>query len=377
MSMDELELLPKPQDILPDSFISEDGVKTEQFNVDNPPPELKKQGFMVIPDPLIKDETGKFESRYLATIPSAKLLSGRGYNSVAYDTINKHWTFLKIVDVASDSEPIPDTPTGIKIQSQIDHPNIPEIYGSFKSQIPYLGEKLVQSMEYIEGTSALDKVATILLKGVGLSPNEIGAIAIGAGNALQTCHDKNIIHRDVALKNLLINQDGKPYLTDFEYAVKCDPGTKKYSDTTHKDTLIQSGGYAAPEVLNDTSPDSTTYSTRSDIFAFGVCMYTLLTGHNPFSIDMESFANELSLNQNKYVLDTSVRIIDSDPHFLVNNRQLCDQLGIETCSQLDTIFAKVLEKDETKRYQSASDFALDLSRVLKQAGKPNDKIHYR
>ena len=117
-------------------------------------------------------------------------------------------------------------------------------------------------------------------------------------NAIEHCHDSAITHCDIKLENILLDKNNIPKLTDFGYS------KFKITPKKHVGTLQ----YMAPELFY-TNYD---ISNKIDIYACGVCMYTLFYGRYPFigKTDMESLRN---IMMNKYRINyenTSSEFID-------------------------------------------------------------------
>ncbi len=151
------------------------------------------------------------------------------------------------------------------ILRQLQHPNIVRVLDAFEE-----ADKHYLVMEFIGGGSLDDMIEAES----HLSLERVLTIGIELADALTRAHYLKIIHRDIKPSNILIADDGTPRLTDFGVATIQNKGT----DTTQENAFIGTFSYISPEVLNGEQVD-----TRSDIWAFGITLYEMLTGQIPFT----------------------------------------------------------------------------------------------
>jgi eukaryotic-like serine/threonine-protein kinase len=158
-------------------------------------------------------------------------------------------------------------------------------------------------------------------------------------DALEHAHGIGVIHRDVKPSNVLIDCDGRAFLTDFGLA-KSDALA---ATLTAEGQLIGTPAYMAPE---QTRGEKEKVDARTDVYALGVIFYELLTGTRPF------------IGAQPVLL---VRIREEEPR---PPRRLDDKVPRD----LETICLKCLRKSPGERYGRAGALAADLRRYL--AGQP-------
>jgi len=159
------------------------------------------------------------------------------------------------------------------------------------------------------------------------------SVGFQAADALAHAHHQGVIHRDVKPSNLLIDDRGTIWVTDFGLARRlADPGL------THHDSLLGTPRYMSPEQARTGAIDG-----RTDVYSLGATLYELLTLRPPF--DGKS-ATEL-LEQ--------IGQTEPAPPRLLNSRVPRD---------LETIVLKALAKRPVDRYATAGDLADDLARFL-------------
>jgi serine/threonine protein kinase len=191
--------------------------------------------------------------------------------------------------------------------------------------------------------------------------------------AVQHAHQKGIIHRDLKPSNVLVAEyDGKPApkIIDFGVAKALE---RRVTLQTEVGTLVGTPEYMSPEQTNLSEID---IDTRSDVYALGVILFELLTGDTPFG---RSRVRETPLLE-------VLRIIREEAP--VPPSQCCPRLphtqGIaakELRGDLDWIVLKCLEKDRSRRYDTAAALADDVRRYLNDepvlAGPPSRAYQLR
>lgn len=243
------------------------------------------------------------------------------------------------------------------------HPNIVQVFDAgIVENTPYI------AMEYVEGET-LDSI----VKRSGNLP-ETAVVEYGRtiALALDHAHRRGVIHRDVKPANIIVDQTGEPQLLDFGIAKTLDasvvassatsaPGVPSHATSATdsmegsaiEQTLIVTENNSAPrpeEGIQGTpafmapeqaDPRRGPVDARSDVYALGATLYVLATGHRPFD------ANSLT-----ELLLYIVTVPPVPPSALV-----------EISPDLEAVLLKSLEKNPAARYQTALEFADDLTRV--------------
>jgi serine/threonine protein kinase/tetratricopeptide (TPR) repeat protein len=267
----------------------------------------------------------------------------------------------------------------------MDHPNIAKVLdagvtraegsaGGF-TEVPYF------VMELIKGVSI-----TEYCNRAKLSPRQRLELFIPVCHGVQHAHQKGLIHRDLKPSNILValyDDRPVPKVIDFGVAKVTGPRLTEHSIFTEVGLLVGTLEYMSPEQaeLNNLDVD-----TRSDIYALGAVLYELLTGTVPFSrkeLQGAAFSEMLRLIKEVDPPKPSTRLSRSGTlHSVAADRQTEPRRLIALIrGELDWIVIKCLEKERSRRYETASGLATDLQRYLTNepvvAGPPSTSYHLR
>ena len=185
---------------------------------------------------------------------------------------------------------------------------------------------------------------------------------------MQHAHQKGIIHRDLKPSNVMVTEvDGRatPKVIDFGVAKATE---LKLTDQSLGDTgaVVGTPTYMSPEQADPSSMD---IDTRTDVYALGVILYELLAGSPP--IDAKQFKRGAILEMLRMVREvdppkpsTKVSTADALPSISANRDVEPAHLKRALQGDLDWIVMMALEKDRTRRYETANGFAADILRHL-------------
>ncbi len=224
-----------------------------------------------------------------------------------------------------------------RLLARLQHPGIAQIYetgtaGEGGGARPYF------VMEYVAGRCLTGHVEALEL---GL--DQLLELLAAICDAVHHAHQQGVVHRDLKPENILVTDEGQPKIVDFGVARATDSDIELVTQITKVGELLGTVRYMSPE---QATGDVDAIDSRSDVYSLGVVGYELVAGHLPHSLEGVG------------LLD-AVRIIQEDSPTrlgLVNTRWRGD---------VETIFAKALEKDKERRYASASELAADLRRFLR------------
>ena len=245
--------------------------------------------------------------------------------------------------------------------AMMDHPNIAKVLdaGATETGRPYFVMELVTGVSITEYCDQNQ-----------LSTRERLALLLQVCNAVQHAHQKGIIHRDIKPSNVMVaHHDGRavPKVIDFGIAKAINQRLTERTLFTRYAHVIGTPAYMSPEQaeLSDLDID-----TRSDIYSLGILFYELLTGTPPFSeeelrkagyLEMQRIIREQEPLKPSTKLGTLGRTLTD---IAKRRRSTPELLRKMLRGDLDWIVMKALEKDRTRRYETASALALDVQRHL-------------
>ncbi len=240
-------------------------------------------------------------------------------------------------EFAQDTERVARFEREAKLLASLNHPNIAAIYGLEQSE----GTRFLV-LELVEGQTLSER----LVRGP-LPVQESLELALQIAEALEAAHEKGVIHRDLKPANIKVTSEGKVKVLDFGLA-KAYGGTTVGDETVletltedaegGKGVLLGTPAYMSPEQARCQPADH-----RSDVWAFGCVLYSLLTGRTLFK------GNTLS--------DTIAAILEREPDFgaLPDNLSPAIRRLLERC----------LEKNPKHRWQAIGDTRLEIDEILR------------
>ena len=243
----------------------------------------------------------------------------------------------------------------------MDHLNIAKVLdaGATDSGRPYF------IMELVSGVPI-----TKYCDDAQLNPRERLELFIPVCQAIQHAHQKGIIHRDIKPSNVLVTlYDGKPVakIIDFGVAKATDQRLTERTMFTQYGSIIGTLEYMSPE---QAEMSALGVDTRSDIYSLGVLLYELLTGTTPLErakLREAGYAEILKRIREEDPPKPSTRLSESRdamPSISAQRKTEPARLTRLVKGELDWIVMKALEKDRSRRYETANGFARDIQRHL-------------
>src|SRR5262249_42378407 len=238
---------------------------------------------------------------------------------------------IKVLPVGSlsDQEALLRFDQEVRAAGALNHPNVLAVFDAgVEGDLPYVVSEL------LEGETLRKRMASGLL-----TIRKALDFAVQIARGLAAAHEKGIVHRDLKPENLFVTRDGQVKILDFGLAKRVAIGDGLGSAGSRSTDRVLTGpgivlgtlGYMSPEQIQGRPTDA-----RSDIFAFGLVLYEMLSGHRAFRRDNPA--------------ETMAAILQEDPPEL-------GQLRPDLPPALERIVARCLEKRVEERFQSARDVA--------------------
>jgi len=252
--------------------------------------------------------------------------------------VDRHVAIKVLPDaVAADPERTARFQREAKVLASLNHPHIAALFGL---ETDATRQFLV--MELVDGETLAERIA----RGP-LPVEEVLKIAIAIAEGLEAAHESGIVHRDLKPANVKVTPDERVKILDFGLAraLETTPAGATLTNSptfsalgTQVGVILGTAAYMAPEQAKGLQADH-----RSDIFAFGVVLYEMLTGRNPFPGD--TAAEVLA----------SVLVRDADFAALPSNLN----------PRLLELLRRCLAKNPKKRWQAVGDLRIELESIAK------------
>lgn len=213
------------------------------------------------------------------------------------------------------------------------HPAIAQMYtiGADEQGTPFLAMELVESAQTLNAWSH------------GRSEKELLDVFMRVCHGVHHGHQRGVVHRDLKPSNVLVNDRNEPKIIDFGIARRTQSGIARVTQDVDRSKLLGTLAYMSPEQC---AGDSDEISAQTDIYSLGVVLYELLTGTLPHPVDSKPLTEAIRL-----VRETSPR------------KPMRNEKPLPT--DLQAIVMKAISRNPAGRYASASEFADDIERYLR------------
>ncbi len=248
---------------------------------------------------------------------------GRVYK--VYDQKLKEVIALKLIhpEISVNSQAIERFRNELRYARKIGHRHVGRMFDLGEQDNRYF-----ITMEYVDG----ENLKSFIRRSGHLTPRKAISLAKQVCEGLGEAHRLGVVHRDLKPQNIMIDREGSARIMDFGIA-----RFSKADGITGSGVMIGTPEYMAPEQVETGDVDP-----RADIYALGVILYEMVTGHVPFAGD-----TPLAVLI-KHKSETPRSPQDSNPLISM---------------AVTKIIFKCMEKDRAKRYQRAEELIEDLTRA--------------
>ncbi len=250
------------------------------------------------------------------------------------DTRLKRYVAIKVIDFSHQHDPSYVTRFEREAQmiAQLSHPNVVPLY-----RYGEIDGFLYMVMQYIDGCDLHTVLSGYQNDEEFMEPEDILHIIRDMCQALDYVHSKGVIHRDIKPSNILLDKEGRAYLSDFGLALNTEIGTLG--------EIFGSPQYISPEQ----AVSSAKAEARSDLYSLGVILYEIFTGRLPF--------------EDKDPIEQAMKHL---------NQPVPPPLSLrpEISPQVEAVILKVLAKKPEDRYPNGAALYKALSAALKSRVEP-------
>ena len=270
---------------------------------------------------------------------------GMGKVYHAYDDTLKRDVALKTILQNSNRIAIQRFSREAKAMAKLSHPNIIKIY-----DVGVIDGVYYFTMELICGLPMSEWITR-----EHLSVRRAVMLLHKISEAIDYAHQQGIIHRDIKPGNVIINEEGEPFVMDFGLARETQGSSN--IDLSKSGIPIGTIKYMPPEQALGNKRE---IDERSDVYSLGAMFYELLTGKAPFQ---GTTAHVILL-----------KVLEEEP---IPAREISKKVPAE----VEAICLKAMAKDKSRRYQSAHELSRDLQRFLNGepvlASAPSLSYHFQ
>jgi len=272
---------------------------------------------------------------------------GMGEVYRARDTSLGRDVALKLLprEVSADPERLRRLEREARILASLNHARIATLHGLEECD----GQRFLV-MELVPGQTLAERLRH------GALPIRDGLdVCRQIAEGLEAAHEAGVVHRDLKPANIKVTPDGRVKLLDFGLAKALDPTpsgvdpTLTASEATHEGTVLGTPAYMSPEQARGQSVDR-----RTDIWAFGCCLYECLSGRSAF--------------RGNTVTDTLAAILDNDPDW--------SALGASVPLVARRLLRRCLAKDVRHRLQHIGDARLELEETGTDTIEPSSRARW-